>query len=128
MDEGTSFDLHAAFMRRAQTDMKAFLEAFAVRMEQSLPGQVEIHRKKDSLFASTQHVSSINIRVGGSRYVLENAHGGLQLTRCNEVRGIVLKTEEMQLPDWLTALNQDLMAASKNLANAHGVLHDFLMG
>jgi hypothetical protein len=127
MEEVGTFDLHAAFLRRAQHDIKSFLEAFATRLEQSLPGQVEVHRKKDSLFAKTSHVAGITIHLGSNRFVLENSGNGLHLSRCNEVRGIVLKNEELQLPDWLASLNKELGAMSANMAGAQGILHEFLM-
>jgi hypothetical protein len=127
MEEVGAFDLHAAFLRRAQRDIKSFLEAFATRLEQSLPGQVEVHRKKDSLFAKTQHVVGITIHLGASRFVLDNSGSVLHLSRCNEVRGIVLKNEELQLPDWLSSLNKELGTMSANMAGAQGLLHEFLM-
>ena len=127
MEEVGAFDLHAAFLRRAERDIKAFLEAFATRLEQSLPGQVEVHRKKDSLFAKTQHVVGITIHLGANRFVLDNSGHGLQLSRCNEVRGIVLKNEELQLPDWLSSLDKELGAMSAKMAGAQGILHEFLM-
>lgn len=127
MEEVNAFDLHAAFLRRAQGDIKAFLEAFAARLEQALPGQVEVRRKKDSFFAKTQHVVGMTIHMGENRYVLENAGSGLQSSRCKEVGGVVLKNESMALPDWLWALSQELGSVSAGMAGASGVLHDFLM-
>jgi hypothetical protein len=127
MEEVGEFDLHAAFLRRAEKDIKSFLEAFATRMEQSLPGQVEVHRKKDSLFSKTQHVVAITIHLGSNRFVLDNSGTGLHLSRCEEVRGIVLKNEELQLPQWLASLNKELEAMSANMTGTQGLLHDFLM-
>ncbi len=127
MEEVSAFDLHAAFLRHAQSDIKTFLEAFATLMEQSLPGQVEVRRKKDSLFGKTQHVVGITIRLGSYRFVLENSGKGLHLSRCNEVRGIVLKSEEVALSDWLAELNQELGALSAGMDEAQASLHEFLM-
>ncbi len=127
MEEVSTFDLHAAFLRRARSDIKSFLEAFATLMEQSLPGQVEVRRKKDSLFGKTQHVVGITIHLGANRFELENAGKGLHLSRHHEVRGIVLKSEELPLPDWLAELNKELGALSAGMEDAQAALHDFLM-
>jgi len=127
MEEVNAFDLHAAFLRRAQGDIKAFLEAFAARLEQALPGQVEVRRKKDSFFAKTQHVVGMTVHLGSDRFVLENAMGALHVSRCREVGGVVLKNETMQLQDWLWALSRELSSASEGMTGASGVLHDFLM-
>ncbi len=127
MEEVSPFDLHAAFLRRAQTDIRSFLEAFAQTMEQSLPGRVEVRRKKDSLFGKTQHVVGISIHLGATRFVLENSEKGLRPIRSSEVRGVVLKSEELPLPEWLTGLNKELGALSAGMDDAQAALHDFLM-
>ena len=69
----------------------------------------------------------ITIHLGANRFVLDNSGHGLHLSRCNEVRGIVLKNEELQLPDWLSSLNKELGAMSASIAGAQGLLHEFLM-
>lgn len=127
MEEFGAFDLHAAFLRHAQSDIKSFLEAFATMLEQSLPGRVEVRRKKDSFFGKTQHVVGITIHLGSNLFVLENTGKGLHLSRCNEVRGIVLKTEELPLRDWLAGLNNELGTLSAGMDDAQASLHEFLM-
>ena len=51
MVEPAGFDLHAAWLRRAEKDNKSFIEALAVRLEQSLPDHVQVERKRESLFS-----------------------------------------------------------------------------
>lgn len=127
MEEVSPFDLHAAFLRRAQSDIRSFLEAFAETLEQSLPGRVEVRRKKDYFFGKAQHVVGITIHLGTNRFVLENSEKGLRLSRSSEVRGVVLKSEELPLPEWLAGLNKELGALSAGMDEAQAALHDFLM-
>ncbi len=127
MDEINSFDLHAAWVRRAQTDLKAFIEALAGKLEQSLPGHVEVERKRDALFSTQRHVSRISISTGGGRYTLIAQNAQVDTTRQHEVRGIVVRTEAMTISDWLNALQKDLEQLSGSVTDASRVLQEFLM-
>ncbi|MDA8389965.1 MAG: hypothetical protein M0Z76_04395 [Gammaproteobacteria bacterium] len=126
MDEIDGFDLHAAWVRRAQTDLTAFIEALAVRLETALPGHVEIERKRDGLLSSRKHVSRISISTGGGRYGLSTRGAEVEVTRQHEVRGIVVRTETMTISDWLGALQKDLRNLSGTMTDASQVLHEFL--
>lgn len=121
------FDLHAAWVRRAQGDTRAFMEALAARLESALPGRVQIARKKDGLFAKTSHVASLAINTGNTLYTLEQDGTGLRAGRSKSSRGVVLKRETMPVPAWLTALAADLQALSAEIEGAHAVLQNFLM-
>jgi len=121
------FDLSAAWYRKAQGDLRAFLEGFAVRMEGAIPGHVTVERRRDGLFSKTSHVTKVAIDVGPTVYLLclENNH--LAALRAKSVRGVTLKSEPMDVPQWLSALNADIQRLAERADAAHGVLHDFLM-
>jgi len=123
----SDFDLSAAWYRRAQGDLRAFLEAFATRMEGAIPGHVTVERKRDGLFSKTSHVAKIAIDTGPNVYVvaLENKH--LTALRSKAVRGVTLKSEPLDFPDWLAALRADIQRLAERDGAAHDVLHDFLM-
>ena len=122
-----NFDLHAAWMRRAQGDIGAFMEALAARLDSALPGRVRITRKKDGLFAKTSHVVQIAINTGNTLYTLERDATGLHAGRQKSARGVVLKRDVMPVPQWLDALAMELQALSAEIEGAHGVLQNFLM-
>ncbi len=126
MDEINGFDLHAAWIRRAQTDLRAFLEALATRLEGALPGHVEVERKRDGLFTASRHVTAITVRTDGGRYILEAQGPDIHTARQHEVRGVVLKSETLPLDQWLTALEEELTRLAGTLQGARGVLQDFL--
>ncbi|MHB1566180.1 MAG: hypothetical protein ACYCXG_05635 [Acidiferrobacter sp.] len=126
MDEINSFDLHAAWVRRSEADLQAFLEGLATRLEQSLPGHVEVNRQRESLLHARRHVASITIRTDNGHYMLAAKSGDVHTARQHEVRGVVVRTETLPLADWLAALEADLKRISGTLASASGVLHDFL--
>ncbi len=126
MDEIRDFDLHAAWIRRAQTDLHAFLEALAARLEGALPGRVQVERKRDGLLSASHHVTAITIQVDGSRYLLDAHNHDVRASRQHEVRGVVLKTESLPLDRWLQELEDDLRRLSGTLEGARGILQDFL--
>jgi hypothetical protein len=56
---------------------------------------------------------------------LENKR--LTARRSKAVRGVTLKSEPLDFPDWLAALNADIQSLAERDGAAHDVLHDFLM-
>jgi hypothetical protein len=128
MTSGPSdFDLSAAWFRKAQGDLRAFLEGFAVRMEGAFPGHVAVERQRDGLFSKTSHVVKVAIDAGPAVYVLGLQNNHLSALRSKSVRGVTLKSEAMNVPEWLAALNADIQQLAAQTDTAHGVLHDFLM-
>lgn len=121
------FDLSAAWYRKAQGDLRAFLEGFAARMEAAIPGHVTVDRKRDGLFSKTSHVVKVAIDAGPGVYVLALENNHLSALRAKAVRGVTLKSEPMDLPDWLAALNSEVQRLAERTGAAHDVLHDFLM-
>ena len=121
------FDLSTAWYRKAQGDLRAFLEGFATRMEGAIPGHVTVERKRDGFFSKTSHVAKVAIDTGANVYVvaLENNH--LSALRSKAVRGVTLRSEALDFPDWLQALNLDIQRLAERTGAAHDVLHDFLM-
>jgi|SRR5579859_550640 len=125
--EPGEFDLGAAWLRRANGDIKAFFEGLAVRLESALPGQVEVERKKDGLFSRDSHAVRITVSLENYTYSLAIDHNRLTAARAKAVRGIVIKSESIAVPDWLAALSREIHALGEQAGAAHTVLHDFLM-
>jgi hypothetical protein len=121
------FDLSMAWYRKAQGDLRAFMEAFAARMEGALPGRVKIERRRDGLFSRTSHVVKVTIAGDLDTYILSRDGDRLSAQRAKAVRGVILKSEEMDFPEWLAALNAELQRLAERAGTAQSVLHDFLM-
>ena len=123
----SSFDESAAWIRRSQSDMKAFLEALAERLEQGMPGFVEIDRKKDGLFSHHQHLVHLSVHAGEFDYHLNFDGAHVETLRARVVRGVVLKREILPLGAWLQSLLQDTAAISAEMQAASQTLHAFLL-
>ncbi|WP_414041453.1 hypothetical protein ACJU26_05150 [Acidithiobacillus sp. M4-SHS-6] len=124
----TDFDQSTAWIRRAQSDMKAFIEGLAARLEGDVPGMVEVERKKDGFFAKTSHVHSITIHTDNNDYLLTQEGTHISTVRTKTVHGVVLKHEDLPLAAWLESLMKDLGDLSGEMQGASNTLHDFLMG
>jgi hypothetical protein len=103
------FDLVAASLRADTTDLNAFVEALAIKLEGALPGAVKIDRRGGGLLSREKHVRRISIGMDESRYDLERVGESIQTSRCSEVRGIVIKSERLGLDEWIDALSRELM-------------------
>jgi len=121
------FDLSAAWLRRASGDMKAFMQALAVRLEDALPERVEVERKRDGFFSRESHAVRIAVAFDTSLYTLILEHGRLTARRAKIVHGVSLSSDDIAVPDWFAGLNREVGVVGREAGDAHSVIHDFLM-
>jgi hypothetical protein len=96
-------DLVAASLRADTSDLRAFVEALAVKLEDAMPGAVTVERRRDGMFGA-KRVRRIALEASGQRLELR-ADGGSIQTRCARLSGgIVLKSEELSTDEWLRVL------------------------
>lgn len=124
--EDIGFELLASSLRADATDLKAFTEALAVKLEGALPGQTSVERKSDGFFSKTKHVHRIVVDMGDTRYELNRQGGRVQTLRGKSVRGIVLKTEQLPLDQWIEDLSRDLTEAAQSSEQARLALERLL--
>jgi hypothetical protein len=97
-------DLVAAALRADLTDIAAFVEGLATRLELTLPGLVEIKRARSG-FRGPKEVSDITVQAGGDRLELKRSGGMIQASRCKVSGGITIKTETIDVDTWLAAIS-----------------------
>jgi len=107
------FDLVAASLRADTTDLNAFVEALAVKLEGALPDSVRVDRKGGGLLSREKRVRRISIGMDEARYDLERNGESIEASRCNEVRGIVIKSERLGLDEWIDALSRELTSRAQ---------------
>ena len=120
-------DLVAASLRADAADLDAFVEALAVRLEGALPGQVEVERK-GGLLGANKRVRRIEVTLGDQRYEVEVDRGRVTCRRRSVVRGIALKTHELDLDDWIDALSRDLVEEGERSERGRQALARLLEG
>jgi hypothetical protein len=116
LDEGAlDIDLLAASLRADSSDVNAFVESLAVKLEEAVPQQARVERRRSGLMGP-KLVRRIAIDAGNQRLELIRGDAGSIETRCAKLSGgIVLKNEQLDSDAWIAALGQVLAAeAARN--------------
>ncbi|MDP9285869.1 MAG: hypothetical protein M3P41_13100 [Actinomycetota bacterium] len=128
MDGGEiDVELVAASLRASSNDLKTFVEVLADKLERALPGRVQVERRATRFLGREKRVDRIQCQLGEQRYVL-SARNGIEARRAMAVRGVVLKTEELSLDEWLGALARDLADEARTNEHAQLALQQLLAG
>jgi hypothetical protein len=123
-DEG--FELAAAGLRADATDLAAFVEALAVKLEGALPGRVSVVRRGGGLFSRAKRVREISVDMGDRRYHLAATAAGVETSCRSEVRGIVIKSEPLDLDDWIAGLSRELAVQARESEQGRAALQRLL--
>jgi len=107
------FELVAASLRADASDLAAFVEALAEKLEQALPWYTRVHRRSTSLLSKRKRVDRIEVTVGEEQYVLNSDRGAIDARRATTVRGIVLKSEPVALDQWIDELARAIAADAR---------------
>lgn len=127
MNEPLQVDLFAASLRADMTDLKAFMEALATKLEGAMPMQTSVTRQS-GLFSREHPVREINVVFGDYQYrISRERQGQLMAQRAKVVRGIVIKTEPVPVEQWIDDLAQLLAQEASKSAQARAALERFLL-
>jgi hypothetical protein len=105
-------DLLAAALRADLSDISAFVEGLATRLELALPGAVIVKRSKQGL-RGPKLVTEIAVDTGGERLELRRVGNDVTAVRAKSSGGIVLKTETIDIDTWLSALTAAVAAQAE---------------
>jgi hypothetical protein len=127
VDRPLQMEILAASLRADTTDLKAFLEALAVKLEGSLPNHTMVTRHS-SIFSREHPVKEINVTLGDYQYRISRERQGPIITqRAKVVRGIVLKTDQIPLEQWIEELAAALAEVAASNSQARMALERFLL-
>lgn len=104
----SDFDVLAASLRADSGDVRAFVEALAAKLEGAFPGRARVERKGGFLGGRKQ-VRQIDVDLGDARYELAHDDGAVACARRSVVRGISLKSEQLDLDRWIDELSRALV-------------------
>ena len=128
-DESDSLelDLLAASLRADLGDIAAFVEGLAVKLEESLPGVVQVERVKQG-FRGPKLVRRIAVNAGsGERLELRREGDRVQTLTARTSGGIVLKTEAVDIETWLSTLTTLIAAEAGRNEKTRQALERLLM-
>lgn len=127
MNEPLQVDLFAASLRADMTDLKAFMEVLATKLEGAMPMHTSVTRQS-GLFSREHPVREINVVFGDYQYrISRERQGPLTALRAKVVRGIVIKTEQIPVEQWIEELAQLLAQEASKSAQARAALERFLL-
>jgi hypothetical protein len=96
----------AALAKSYGQDEREFLAVLGTLMESALDTETRIERRG---FFGGGAIERITIPLGDYTYVIEDSgRGPLSAMRKRLVRGVALKSEQMQMPEWIDALGAAL--------------------
>jgi hypothetical protein len=119
-------DLLAAALRADTSDLDAYLEGLAVKLEQAVPGRVRVDRRRAGLFGP-KAVRSVALDAGDRRLELARSAGGTLEARAAKVSGgIVLKNETLDVEEWVAELGHVLAAEARRSESTRRALERLL--
>lgn len=122
-----SFETLAASLRADGTDLKAFHEVLASKLEQAL-GQAAVQIKRSGWrWQSDRPLTKLMVDLGDLRLEAEQASLGMTYKLTKLVRGVALKSELVSLETWLDALSKALWAHASSSQATRQVLEQFLL-
>jgi hypothetical protein len=104
---GVDLDLLAASLRADSSDLSAFVESMAAKLEAAVPSRVRVDRRRTGMFGP-KTVRSLSVDLGDQRLELRAERGAVQTRWARLSGGIVLKNEELETDAWLAMLSQAL--------------------
>jgi len=116
-------DLLAASLRADARDADAFFGVLAVKLAEVLPGDVEVVRGG---LLGRSRPRAVRVALGDAVYECERAGSALRCRRRTVVRGIAVKSEELELDAWIDALSADLLAQAQRSERARAALQGLL--
>ncbi len=117
-----SFDLDAAGLRSDGRELSVFVEVLARKLEDALPSETAVQRRSKGFLSREKVVEAIEVRLGEQRYALQVRGGGVNAMRAKEVRGVVIKREELGLDAWVSELTGQLRELAAGSASARAAL------
>ncbi len=120
-----NLDLLAASLRADTSDMRAYVESLAVKLEEAVPGRVRVERRREGLFGP-KAVRSIALDAGDQRLALTCRGGAVEARVANVSGGIVLKNETVGVHEWVGALGEALAAEAERSETTRRALERLL--
>jgi hypothetical protein len=127
IDRPLQMEMLAASLRADTTDLKAFMEALAVKLQGSLPNLTTVTRQS-GMFSREHPVKEITVNLGDYQYSIARERQGPFVTRrAKVVRGIVLKTDQISLELWIEELATSLAEVAASNSQSRVALERFLL-
>jgi hypothetical protein len=119
-------DLLAASLRADTSDLSAFVQSLAAKLEDAMPGRVRVERRRSGMFGA-KSVRTVSVDLGDRRLGLRYEGGALQTSCARTSGGIVLKNEALDTDAWLATLSEGLAAEAQRSETTRKALERLLI-
>ena len=127
LNQSMQTELFAASLRADKNDLRTFLDALANKLEGSLPEHTKVTRH-GGIFSRERPVKEILLLLGEYQYRIgREKQGMLVAARAHTVHGIVLKTEQITVDQWIIELSEALSTLANQSAQSRAALERFLI-
>jgi hypothetical protein len=120
-------ELLAASLRADTSDLTAFVESLAAKLEEAVPGRTRVERRRSGMFGP-KSVRRITVDLGDRRLDLRYDGGSVQTQSSKLSGGIVLKNEPLDGDAWLAALSEALATEASRSETTRKALERLLTG
>jgi hypothetical protein len=118
-------DALAAALRADAGDVGIFFAVLASKLSGAMPGAVDLERE-GGLFKKDRPVKKITVHAGDDLFEAELKGGAVAARHGHAVRGITLRSEELELQSWLRALLGVLKSRAESSADASAALRSLV--
>jgi len=127
-DQALEVDVLAASLRMDQSESGDLLEYLATKLAQALPQNTKVIRGGWFLSAA-KPVNEITVSFDECQFqIVRERHGSFTARTMKVVRGVVLKTTEIQVDEWADGVARELARMAERNAQTRQALRKFVIG
>jgi hypothetical protein len=120
-------DLLAANLRADSSDLDAFVESLATKLEDAMPRRTKVDRARRGMFGPKE-VRRISVDAGDRRLELVcGERDQIETRRARLSGGIVLKSETLDTDEWLRELGAAMTAEAQRSEQTRQALERLLL-
>jgi hypothetical protein len=128
LDRSLAVDVLAASLWMDQQESGDLLEFLAQKLERSLPQNTTVTRG-GGLFSKGRPVKDITVQFSDYHYqIVRESHGAFRAKVMKLVRGVILKTTEVPVEQWVEGLAAELAQLAQHNAQTRDALNRFVIG
>ncbi|MEO8897329.1 MAG: hypothetical protein ABI352_07050 [Candidatus Dormibacter sp.] len=118
-------DALAASLRADASDIGVFFQVLAAKLSDAMPGSVDLERE-GGLLKKDHPVKRLRVHAGDDLFEAELRHGSVVARHAHAVRGITLRSEELDFQAWLRALLGALQKRAQSSTDASAALRSLV--
>jgi hypothetical protein len=127
-EKGLEADVLAATLAGGLQESQDLLEYLARKFEGPLSQLISV-RRRGGLLAKNRTIEEITLRFDDRRFqITRDARGFMDAKILKEVRGVVLKTNHVEIDEWLRELSVELARQAERSDSVRSALSRFIIG